>query len=397
MALVGWLYKIKKYLTPMYKKTPVFIAAFLGMLLFGISLITLGSVTPHLKTKFMLDGIAAGTLFSILPVGILTGSLLFGPVCDRYGYKLLLILACIGMFAGFEGIAYANTLGVLKICVFIFGFGGGIINGATNAVVADISDEKKGANLSLLGVFFGIGALGMPLILGLLSHKFQPFEIVAVVGWVTLVVALFYVFIQFPPPKLPTNSATVKWSSLFKPLLLLIAFFLFCQSSLEAIINNWATTYLITKSVMNESHALYALSLHIVGMILMRLLTGSVFRSVPQIKMMWACLILLPVGIFLMQMGSSKTLVIAGLILSGAGLAGGFPIMLGFVGERFTALSGTAFSFVFVIALIGNMLINYVMGFIVHKYGVEHLTTVSYAEIVIMISLFIFISKKLNQ
>jgi hypothetical protein len=50
----------------MYKKTPVFIAAFLGMLLFGISLITLGSVTPHLKTKFMLDGIAAGTLFSIL-------------------------------------------------------------------------------------------------------------------------------------------------------------------------------------------------------------------------------------------------------------------------------------------------------------------------------------------
>jgi MFS family permease len=336
-------------------------------------------------------------LFSILPVGILTGSLLFGPVCDRYGYKLLLILACIGMFAGFEGIAYANTLGVLKICVFIFGFGGGIINGATNAVVADISDEKKGANLSLLGVFFGIGALGMPLILGLLSHKFQPFEIVAVVGWVTLVVALFYVFIQFPPPKLPTNSATVKWSSLFKPLLLLIAFFLFCQSSLEAIINNWATTYLITKSVMNESHALYALSLHIVGMILMRLLTGSVFRSVPQIKMMWACLILLPVGIFLMQMGSSKTLVIAGLILSGAGLAGGFPIMLGFVGERFTALSGTAFSFVFVIALIGNMLINYVMGFIVHKYGVEHLTTVSYAEIVIMISLFIFISKKLNQ
>ena len=96
----------------MYKKTPVFIAAFLGMLLFGISLITLGSITPHLKTRFLLDGIAAGTLFSILPVGILAGSLLFGPVCDRYGYKLLLILACMAMFAGFEGIAYAASLGV---------------------------------------------------------------------------------------------------------------------------------------------------------------------------------------------------------------------------------------------------------------------------------------------
>ncbi len=381
----------------MYKKTPVFIAAFLGMLLFGISLITLGSITPHLKTRFLLDGIAAGTLFSILPVGILAGSLLFGPVCDRYGYKLLLILACMAMFAGFEGIAYAASLGVLKICVFVFGVGGGIINGATNAVVSDISEENKGANLSLLGVFFGIGALGMPLILGLLSHKFQPFEIVAVVGWFTLVVALLYFFIQFPPAKLKKNAPAVKWSNLFSPLLLLISFFLFCQSSLEAIINNWTTTYLISKGAMTESNALYALSLHIVGMIVMRLLTGSVFRSVAQIKMMWACLVLLPLGVLLMQVGTSNTLITTGLILSGAGLAGGFPIMLGFVGERFASLSGTAFSFVFVVALIGNMLVNYLMGVIVHQYGVHHLTTVSYVEIGIMMVLFFFIYQKLHQ
>ena len=275
--------------------------------------------------------------------------------------------------------------------------GGGIINGATNAVVSDISEENKGANLSLLGVFFGIGALGMPLILGLLSHKFQPFEIVAVVGWFTLVVALLYFFIQFPPAKLKKNAPAVKWSNLFSPLLLLISFFLFCQSSLEAIINNWTTTYLISKGAMTESNALYALSLHIVGMIVMRLLTGSVFRSVAQIKMMWACLVLLPLGVLLMQVGTSNTLITTGLILSGAGLAGGFPIMLGFVGERFASLSGTAFSFVFVVALIGNMLVNYLMGVIVHQYGVHHLTTVSYVEIGIMMVLFFFIYQKLHQ
>ena len=376
----------------MYKKTPVFLAACFGMLLFGISLITLGSITPHLKTKFMLDDVAAGTLFSILPIGILSGSLLFGPVCDRYGYKLLLILACLGMFAGFEGIAYASSLSVLKICIFIFGFGGGVVNGATNAVVADISDVNKGANLSLLGVFFGVGALGMPLVLGLLSKTFQPFQVIAVVGWLTLIVALVYVFIRFPLAKQQT-VVTAKWSTLLKPLLVLIAFFLFCQSSLEAIINNWTTTYLINRGAMSESNALYALSLHIAGMITMRLLTGSVFRLVSQVKMMWACLILLFAGIFLMQM-SAKGLIVAGLVLSGAGLAGGFPIMLGFVGERFAALSGTAFSFVFVVALVGNMLINYAMGFIVHNYGVQHLSTVCYIEIGTMVLLFLFIIQK---
>jgi fucose permease len=379
----------------MYKRTPVFLAACFGMLLFGISLITLGSITPHLKTKFMLDDVAAGTLFAILPIGILSGSLLFGPICDRYGYKLLLILACLGMFAGFEGIAYASSLSVLKICIFIFGLGGGVVNGATNAVVADISDVNKGANLSLLGVFFGVGALGMPLILGLLSKTFQPFEVIAVVGWLTLIASLIYVFIQFPSAKQQTTVAA-KWGSLLKPLLVLIAFFLFCQSSLEAIINNWTTTYLISRGAMSESNALYALSLHIAGMITMRLLTGSVFRSVPQVKMMWVCLILLFAGVFLMQM-DAKGLIVAGLVLSGAGLAGGFPIMLGFVGERFAALSGTAFSFVFVVALIGNMLINYAMGFIVHNYGVQHLTTVCYIEIGTMVLLFLFIIQKFKS
>ena len=61
----------------------VFLSAYLGMLLFGISLITLGSVAPGLKEKFSLDAISFGTLFSILPFGILSGSLFFGPFADR--------------------------------------------------------------------------------------------------------------------------------------------------------------------------------------------------------------------------------------------------------------------------------------------------------------------------
>jgi MFS family permease len=373
-----------------------FVAACAGMFLFGITLITLGSVATDLKSKFQLDGIAAGTLFSILPFGILSGSLIFGPVCDRYGYKLLLILACIGMFAGFEGIAFSNSLSILKISVFIFGLGGGIINGATNAVVADISPKHKGANLSLLGVFFGLGALGMPLILGLLSKNVSSFNVVAGVGWLTLVIAIFYLFIYFPPAKQNAVAGSAGWKSLLKLLLLFIAFFLFFQSSFEAIINNWATTYVTTKGVMTEQQALFALSLHIVGMVAMRLLAASVLRKVSEVKILWACLVMLALGVALMKFGKNQTIVIAGLIFSGAGLAGGFPLMLGITGKHFSHLSGTAFSFIFTVALIGNMLINYLMGIIVHRYGVLHLTTVAFIEVAVMTLLFYFIIKQLK-
>ena len=377
----------------MGKNILAFVAACAGMFLFGVTLITLGSVATDLRFKFQLSGTDAGTLFSILPFGILTGSLVFGPVCDRYGYKYLLILACIGMFAGFEGIAYSNSHRLLEVCIYIFGVGGGIVNGATNAVVADISPEHKGANLSLLGVFFGLGALGMPLVLGMLKNT-SSFSIVAIVGWLTLAVAAIYTFINFPPAKQKENAILTNWKSLFQWLLLLIAFFLFFQSSFEAIINNWATTYLATKDVMNESQALYALSLHIVGMIAMRLLTGSLLRDISEIKIMWSCLLMLFIGIALMQIGETKTTIIAGLIFSGAGLAGGFPLMLGITGKHFAQISGTAFSFVFTVALIGNMLINYFMGIIVDEFGVHYLTTVAYIEIGFMTVLFYFITQK---
>ena len=370
----------------------------MGMLLFGIGLITLGSVASDLKARFGLDGLAAGTLFSILPFGILAGSLLFGRLCDQYGYKGLLVIACVGMCAGFEGIAYVTSLAALKISIFVFGLCGGAINGATNALVSDISTENKGANLSLLGVFFGLGALGMPLLLGLLEKRFAVYQIVAGVGWLTLAVGLFYLFTRFPPPKAPRGLEAASNSPLFKSaFLLLVAAFLFFQSGLEAIINNWTTTYLTETGAISERYALYALSLHIVGMIVMRLLTGSVFRSVSPVTIIWASLLLLLMGTFLLQLAASFAILVTGLVLLGAGVAGGFPIMLGFVGERFPAQSGTAFSFVFVVALIGNILINYATGVVVHRYGVGHLTTVSYMAIVLMLLLAIFIFKQLPK
>ncbi|RZS75473.1 MFS transporter [Pseudobacter ginsenosidimutans] len=376
----------------MYKKNLVFLAACLGMLLFGISLITLGSVAGFLKQKFQLDGIAAGTIFSLLPVGILTGSLVFGPVCDRYGYKWLLVLACIGMFAGFEGIAYAGSLSWLKLSVLVFGVGSGIVNGATNAVVADISTRNKGADLSLLGVFFGIGALGMPLLLGLLAGRFAADQVVAGVGIFTALIAGVYIFVRFPgaKPKEPGQSAA--WKQLLDGTLMLIAFFLFFQSSIEAIINNWATTYLVEKGGMDETAALFALTLHVAGMVLMRLLNGSILSNVSPKTSIYTCLLLLATGVLLMQYGHYKPLMIAGLVLSGAGVAAGFPVMLGMVGERFPKQSGTAFSFVFAFALVGNMLLNYLMGVVVHDHGIAHLTTVSYLVIACMmiISLILF-------
>jgi MFS transporter, FHS family, glucose/mannose:H+ symporter len=382
----------------MYNKRLVFWAACIGILFFGMAITTLGSVVPQLKIKFDLDDISAGTLFSILPFGILMGSLFFGPFCDRYGYRVLLALTCLSMFIGFEGIAYAPSHLVLKICIFLFGLGGGAINGATSALVSDISENKKGANLSLLGVFFALGALGMPFILGILQNSFNYEVIVSIVGVATFVVGVFYLLIKFPPPKHAKGLPVAKSLSLMKDgLLLLIAFFLFFQSAFEGIINNWTTTYFTSYLQVLPEKALYALSLSVVGMTIMRLFLGSVLRNTDVKKIWIISFSLLLLGLIFLSVGKSFYPAVAGLILIGAGLAAGFPIMLGFVGDRFKELSGTAFSIAFVIALLGNMIINYSMGFIVQKFGIRHLTTAGFVEFLMMGILCIVILKKLNK
>jgi len=370
----------------------------MGMLFFGISLVTLGSVVPGLKEKFHLDEISSGTLFSTLPFGILVGSLLFGPFCDKYGYKILLVLACFSMFAGFEGIAFAASYTLLQVCIFLFGLGGGIINGATNALVADISEKDKGAGLSLLGVFYGIGALGMPFLIGILENIFKYDVIVCIVGVAIFVLGFFYLFIKFPPPKQKTGVRVADSFRLIKDgVLILVAFFLFCQSSFEAIINNWITTYLTRKLAIPSSSALYALSLFVAGMIIMRLLLGSLFRHTAVQKIWIGSFWLVLIGLILLSSGRSFGTAIAGLICLGGGFAAGFPIMLGLVGDRYQEHSGTAFSLVLVIALSGNMLINYCMGIVVQKYGIHHLMTVSFTELAVMTALCFVIIRRLYK
>jgi len=373
----------------------IFLCACLGMLLFGISLITLGSVAAALREKFQLDAITSGALFSILPIGILAGSLLFGPFSDRYGYKIILLLSCLLIFAGFQGIAYAPSLSVLKLCIFLFGLGGGAINGATNAVVADISEKNKGANLSLLGVFFAIGALGMPSVLGLLETKFSFETIVSAVGYIPVAAAILFLMTTFPSPKQSKGIPFSQGLALMKEgVLISIGFFLFCLSSFEAIINNWTTTYLTEQLAVISSQALYALSLYVVGMAAMRLLLGSVFRDSPARAILLISFFFLLGGCLLLNMPVSYGVAVAGLVCIGIGLAAGFPVMLGFVGNLYAEVSGTAFSIVLTIALIGNMLVNFAMGVIAEKYGVEHLTTVAFTLLTVMVALSVIILRK---
>ena len=382
----------------MYKRRKVFIAACIGLLLFGVMLITLGSILPSLVSKFELSKIASGRLAFILAISIIAGSLVFGPVADRYGYKLMFIITTLLMIVAFEGLAFANSFILLQVSIFLLGFSGGVINGATNAVVSDISEENKGANLSLLGAFFGIGALGMPLLLGILSKRFEYPYIISSVGILLLFAAVYFVTIKFPLPKHHQGLPVKEGIKLLKqPALLLTSFFLFFQSGAESLINNWTTTFFQNDLRFSKEDSLFALSFYLGGLTITRMLLGKLLKNISSFIIMIISLSLSVAGGFFLLYADSYIQSIIALVTIGVGFASSFPVILSYIGHIYAQLSGTAFSIAFVIALTGNALINYSFGFISNKYGTKQLPVLLLCVIACLIIQLLLIKRNISS
>jgi MFS family permease len=98
----------------------------------------------------------------------------------------------------------------------------------------------------------------------------------------------------------------------------------------------------------------------------------------------------------LMQFATSDKLFTAGLVILGVGLAAGFPLTLAFVGDRYQDVSGTAFSIVISISLVGSMISNYAMGLVAERFGIQHLITMAFVLTTGMFIFLIMILKKLK-
>jgi MFS transporter, FHS family, glucose/mannose:H+ symporter len=353
-----------------YSRGAVFAVACVGMLIFGVVLTTLGAILPHMTERFGIDKAAAGSLFLTLTFGIMIGSVVFGPVVDRAGYRVPFIVALILVEAGLQLIAYAPGFAVVRGGVLLIGASGGVINGGANALVADISD-RKAAGLSLLGAFFGVGAVGVPFVLGTLS-TIPPTAVLSAIGVVLLVPLLATFPVRFPPPKhahsFPVRQA---FALLRERALLAFGFMLFLQSGMEITMGGWSSTFAGEELGLSARGALYFLSMYWLGMTLARLAAGSLLANVPPQRMLAGSIALALAGLLLLLATDDVGAAVTAVFLVGAGFAAVFPVVLGWVGERYSVLSGTAFSIALVMALTGGMLLPYLAGLLGSRTGLR--------------------------
>lgn len=356
----------------MTNRRTLFAIACLGMLSFGIVLTTLGAVLPYVIPRFGLDTTAAGALLFLMSFGILAGSVVFGPMVDRYGYKGMLLSSATLIVLGLEGIALATSLVWLRLAILVVGFGGGIINGGTNALVADVSTDARGSGLSLLGVFFGIGAVGVPFALGSLLGRHAYSTVIAAAGAVVLVPIALTIATRFPAPKQAQGFPVADARRLLRdPLVLLFGTMLFLESGMEITVGGWTSTFFASELGVARDRALYVLSLYWLGMMVARLALGWLLLRVAAARVLLGCLAVAFVGAILLVSTHTVGVAAAGVFLLGCGFAASYPVLLGFTGDRYAELSGTAFGIVMVMSLTGGMILPYATGALGTAYGLR--------------------------
>jgi len=344
---------------------------FAGAFVFGIVMSSLGSLLPALFEVVGFEKVDAGRLFLLMNFGMLMGSLLFGPICDRFGFRALLATSILFVGGSFAMLAMAREYNTILGSLALLGLAGGALNGGTNALLNDISPDRRASALNRLGIFFGCGALFTPFLIGSLLER-AGLRLILV--WlVALTVAPFVLFIiaQFPPPKHQRGiSRGAIGKILANPLLFLFGLLLFFQSGNEFTMGGWISTYLGERLHFEPRNAAYVLAGYWGALMAGRWIVSRVAASfAAHILVSGSALLALVAVVGLILTGSPVGAAVL-VACVGLGFAAIFPTTLAQAGTVFAEFSGTAFSVIFVVALTGGMSAPWLVGRIAQNHGV---------------------------
>lgn len=327
---------------------------------------------PEMRERLHINLAQQGNMLLLLYVGIFIATLAAGPAIDAIGNKSILVVSSLLVAAGMAGFAFAHSFETGALPAVLLGCGGGGLNTSTNALVSDLFGEKRGSMLNLLGIFYGIGALCIPLLAAAITGHFAVAPQLLFSAALAAFCALLFATMHFPAA---AAAQTFSWNDAFAvaryPGVLVLGFLLFCQSGDEASIAGWTSTYAGEAGVRAQT-ATFILAGYWAAVMLGRLLVARLLRSVSKEQLVLGSGIGAFLGAVILLTNRSLQLLIVGVLLIGLSYAGIFPTALAIAGDAYQKMAGTVFGLLIAIALVGGMSFPWAVGQISQRWGVRY-------------------------
>ncbi len=333
-------------------------AACAGMLVFGIVMALVGALLPALAARLSFDVGRAGALFLWMNSSMLACSLLLGALMDRYGLKAPLAAGPFLTAAALLLFHRAASFEALLPAAALLGAGGAAVNAGSNTLIADLHPDpaRKSAALNLLGVFFGFGALLLPLGLGAVVASAGAAPVLAAAAALCLAAGLYSSLPRYPAPKRRDGLRLREVPALLRaPTLALAGLLLFFESGVEFTLGGYLTLFLTRHAGLSIPAASWVLAGYWAALMLARVLLSRLLPGRDPHATVLACALASAAATLLAAAAPQAWLAAAALVAAGAALAGIFPTVLGILGARFQQRSGTVFGLVMALALCGGI------------------------------------------
>lgn len=343
----------------------LFTVAAAQMLVFGVVMALLGALLPELASRLRFGLARAGSLFAAMNAAMLGASLAAGVIIDRLGFRLPMAAGPLLAGAAMATIAAATSFFHLVVAMALLGLGGGALNTASNSLTADIHPEPgaKNAALNRLGVFFGVGALSMPLLAGALLARAGPGPLLAAGATSCVLLAVASGVLRYPAPKARGGGESAGVGRLLhEPLVLILSILLLFESGNEFLLGGYLSTFLVTVLGLPVSAASFSLASYWAAILAARLVWSRLLLKLDGRRVILGSAAGAAVLSAALVAAVAPVTALAFVPLLGVSLSAIFPTTLGLAGARFPEQSGSVFGLLFAAALVGGMSLPWAAG-----------------------------------
>jgi fucose permease len=353
-------------------RAALFAAAAAGIFVFGIVLALLGTLLglPSTRERLQVDLAGQGDLLLLLYLGLWISTTLVGPLIDRFGTRRILVVSSALVCAALVGLALARSFAAGGLSAFLLGLGGGGLNTSSNALVSSVYGAERGRALNLLGLFFGFGALSMPLVAASLAAALSETTLLLAGALLAAGCLAGFAALRFPPGEASRFSLGDALRTAREPGVALFALLLFCQSGNEAAVGGWISSY-VGAMGWSPRLATWVLAGYWAAIIAGRIVAARLLGRVAKPKVVFASAAGSAAAIALLFVARSAPALAAAGALTGFCFAGIYPTTLAMAGDRYPRFAGTLFGLLFSIALIGGMIVPWAIGRLSQQFGLR--------------------------
>jgi MFS transporter, FHS family, glucose/mannose:H+ symporter len=351
----------------------LFYSACAGIFVFGIVLALLGTLfgLPEMRERLDLTLPRQGNVFLLLYLGLLIATLVVGPTIDRFGSRVTLVAGAGLVAASLVGFAMVHSFPGAAVSALALGLGGGALNTTTNVLVSDLFGDSRGPRLNILGIFFGFGALFIPLLAASLSAWFSIPQMLFFAATLAGACTAAYLVLAFPQAREAASFSMAEAIGVARhPGVLLFGFLLFFQSGNEAAIAGWTSTYTGARG-WDPRTSTWLLAGYWAALICGRLLAARLLRRAEKSRVVLASGAGSVLGCVILLSATSLPVLAIGVAVIGLAFAPVFPTTLALVGDRYPRFAGTVFGLLFSIALVGGMTFPWGVGHVAEAFGVR--------------------------